>query len=220
MKKVIGIILSAVGSFILIVVIIFMISAVRSMNNGEPTFILGHALGIVPTDSMIGDNEDSLDVNDMYIIQRASIDEVEIGDVIIYKGTMSPNSDNQILIVHRIVDKTDEGFVTQGDNENEPDQPLYQDYITKDNIIGKFDYKITYLKPISALVQSNRSFIFLALIIVIAILLVTEIVDLMKTHQKDKNDKLEKAHQHELQTLKDQMKQDILQEIKNENKRE
>ncbi len=220
MKKTLTILLSIIGSLLLVVMIIVMISAVRSISQNEPTYIFNNALGIVPTDSMIGDHDDSLDVNDMYVMHRASIEDVEIGDVVVYRGVVSPENQTQILIVHRIVGQSDEGFITQGDNENEPDQPTHQDYITADNLVGVYSFKITFLKPVAQLVQSNRSFIFLALVVVIAILLVTEIVDIMKTYQKDKKEKLELLHQEELNMMKEKMKQDIIDEINQENNRE
>ncbi|MFA6801064.1 MAG: S26 family signal peptidase [Acholeplasmataceae bacterium] len=214
MKKIISITLSVIAGLLIIGVIGIMISATLSIKNNEPAYIFGYALGVVPTDSMIGDNEDSLDVNDMYIMKKATIEDVDIDDVIVYQGYTSSNE--EILIVHRIVGESSEGFITQGDNEDSTDQDGIQDYITSDNLVGKYVEKITFLKPISLLVQSNRSYVFLALVVVIFILLITEIFDLAKTYQKEKIKVLDEKQALELEAMKVSLKKEIEEEIKKE----
>ncbi len=212
MKKIIKMVASILGFITVILVIGIMISATLSIKNNQPVFIFGYALGVVPTDSMIGEEEDSLNVNDMYIMHKANIQDVTIGDVIVYQGKTADGLD--ILIVHRIVDQNDLGFITQGDNESQTDQSGIQAYITSDNLVGQYVEKITFLKPISLLVQSNRSYIFFALVIVITILLVSEIIDLMKTYQKEKQTDILKAHEKELEDLKLEMRKQIIEEEK------
>ena len=164
MKKIFKMILSMILALSIISVIVIMISATMSIKNNEPAYIFGYALGVVPTDSMVGDKPDSLDVNDMYLMRKTTIDKINIGDVVVYQGIAGNGA--EILIVHRVIDETSEGFMTQGDNETYADQEGIQSYITSENLVGKFQTKITFLKPISALVQSNRSVLFLALIAV------------------------------------------------------
>ncbi|QWB95561.1 S26 family signal peptidase [Mycoplasmatota bacterium] len=211
MKKTISIIMSIFAGLLIVFIIGSMVSATLSIKNGEPVYFFNYALGVVPTDSMVGDQEDSLDVNDMYLMKDVSIENIDIGDVIVYQGQTSNGS--KILIVHRVVDQVNEGFITQGDNESQTDQSGIQDYITADNLVGKFSMKITFLKPISALIQSSVSFIFLGLIVVIFALLVFEIKDIMKHVQEKQKQTLEEEHEKELLTLKEKMKQEILEEI-------
>ncbi len=212
MKKIFKIILSMVLALSIISVIVIMVSATMSIKNNEPAYIFGYALGVVPTDSMVGDNPDSLDVNDMYFMRKTTIDDISVGDVVVYQGVAGNGAD--ILIVHRVIDETSEGFVTQGDNEAYADQEGIQDYITSENLVGKYQTKITFLKPISALVQSNRSVIFLALIAVISILLITEIIEIIKSVNKNKQQQMQEAHDEELKALKESMKKEVLDELK------
>jgi hypothetical protein len=214
MKKFISIFMTILAVTLVVLVIATMITATIAIKNGEPVYVLKYALGVVPTDSMVGDQEDSLDVNDMYIMEKVGIDEIEINDVVVYQGVTS--SGQQILIVHRVVDETIDGFVTQGDNESQTDQSGIQDYITDDNLVGRYRMKITFLKPISQMIQSSRSFIFLGLIVVILALLVFEIKDIMKSLSEKQKDELEQNHEKDLEALKNQMKQEILEEIEKE----
>jgi len=220
MKKIISIVMSVIGGLFIVLVIAIMISAMRSINNNEPAFVFNYALGVVATPSMIGDEEDSLNVNDMYIMKRAVINDVTIGDVVIYQGTYDGID---IPIIHRIVGETSEGYITQGDNNDYTDQEDIgngntQDYVNSDNIIGKYVFKITFLKFLSTLAIGNRGYIFFALVIVISILLITEIIDLMKSYQNEKMKLLKETNEEELEELRAQMKKDILKEIENEQK--
>lgn len=211
MKKVLSIVSAIIAGLLVIGVIAMMISATISISRGQPVYMFNYALGVVPTDSMVGSNEDSLDVNDMYVMTSVGIDDIEIGDVIVYQGVTSNGQD--VLIVHRVVGEDANGFITQGDNETQTDQAGIQDYITDENLVGRYVFKITFLKPISSLIQSSRSLIFLILIIVILLILIFEIKDIIKMiGDKQKND-LELKKQEELNALKEEMKKDILKEI-------
>eukprot|EP01155_Anaeramoeba_flamelloides_P010246 Anaeramoba_flamelloidesa325147_25.p3 GENE.a325147_25~~a325147_25.p3 ORF type:complete len:141 (-),score=21.13 a325147_25:17-439(-) len=139
MKKTISIIMSIFAGLLIVLIIGSMVSATLSIKNGEPVYFFKYALGVVPTDSMVGTQEDSLDVNDMYIMKDVTIEDIEIGDVVVYQGQTSSGS--KILIVHRVVDEVTEGYITQGDNESQTDQSGIQDYITADNLVGKFSMK-------------------------------------------------------------------------------
>jgi len=211
MKKILTIVMSGLAGLLIIGVIAIMITASISIKNNEPVYIFKYALGVVPTDSMVGDQEDSLEINDMYIMKKTEINDIIEGDVIVYKGVTSNGAN--ILIVHRVVGETSDGFITQGDNELQTDQSGIQDYITDENLVGKYQFKITFLKPISSLIQSSRSFIFLGLIVLMLAILIFEIKDIVKQVNEKHKQALKVEQEETLNALKAEMKKEILEEI-------
>jgi signal peptidase I len=193
-----------------------MISGTIALRRNEPVYIFGKALAVVPTNSMVGSQEDSLDINDMVLIKKATIDEVELNDVIVFQGTN--NSGVPILVIHRVIGFDEEGLVTKGDNNASQDQPQYQDYVTEDNFEGIYQSKITFLKPIAGLMTSSKGLIFGGLAVVLTIMLISEIIHLVNTYQEDKQLALKEAHEKELKAIKEAKKKEILEEILKERK--
>lgn len=211
MKKTLTGIFSGLAILIFILSIGLMISGTIALRRNEPVFVFGRAVAVVPTDSMVGNEPDSLDVNDMVIIRKATIDEVEIGDVIVFQGVNG--SGNPILVIHRVVDIQDEGIITKGDNNSSIDQPSYQDYVSNDNFQGIFQTKITFLKPLSQMMSSSKSLIFGGLAVVLTIMLISEVIHLVRTYQDEKNEAIKKRHEEEIEALKEKQKQEIREEI-------
>ena len=105
-------------------------------------------------------------------------------DVIVFQGVNGSGA--PILVIHRVIGKTEEGLITQGDNNDEIDQPDYQDYVTEENFQGIFQSKITFLKPVAQLMTSSKSLIFGGLAIVLTIMLISELIHLVRTYQSEK----------------------------------
>lgn len=211
MKKTLTGIFTGLAILIFIASIFLMISGTIALRRNQPVYIFGSALAVVPTDSMVGTEEDSLDINDMVLIKKASIDEVKLNDVIVFQG--KNNSGAPILVIHRVIGFEAEGFVTKGDNNASQDQPQYQDYVTEDNFEGIYQSKITFLKPIAGLMTSSKGLIFGGLAVVLTIMLISEIIHLVNTYQEDKQLALQAAHEKELEALKEEKKKEILEEI-------
>jgi signal peptidase I len=214
MKKTLAGIFSGLAILIFILSIILMVSGTIALRRNEPVFIFGRALAVVPTDSMVGNQSDSLDVNDMVIVSKATVDDVKLNDVIVFQGV--DGSGSPILVIHRVVGFEDEGIVTKGDNNSSVDQPTYQAYVTEENFQGIFQTKITFLKPISQMMSSSRSLIFGGLAIVLTVMLISEVIHLVRTYQEEKNEALKKEHEAEIEALKEKQKQALLEEIKKE----
>jgi len=214
MKKTLTGIFSGLAILIFILSIALMVLGTMALRRNEPVFIFGRAIAVVPTDSMVGDEPDSLDVDDMVIVRKATIDEVNIGDVIVFQGVNG--SGNPILVIHRVIAIEDEGIVTKGDNNSSIDQPTYQDYVTEDNFQGIFHSKVTFLKPLAQMMNSSRSLIFGSLAIVLTIMLISEVIHLVKTYEEEKKIAAKEAHELEIEALKEEQKQKILEEIKKE----
>lgn len=216
MKKALTGVFTALAILIFISSIFLMISGTIALRKNEPVYIFGKALAVVPTNSMVGTREDSLDINDMVLIRKATIDEVNPDDVIVFQGTN--NSGAPILVIHRVIRVEAEGLVTKGDNNTAEDQPQYQEYVTEDNFEGIYQSKITFLKPIAGLMTSSKGLIFGGLAVVLTIMLISEVIHLVNTYQEDKQLALKEAHEKELVALKEEKKKEILEEILKERK--
>lgn len=218
MKNIGSKIITGFAITIFIMAIVIMISGTLAIKRNEPVFIFGYAIAVVPTESMVGDQPDSLDINDIVIIKKADISDVLVNQVIVYQGTAY--NDAQILIIHRVVGESEEGFITQGDNRNTnpyTDQTDdIQDYITADNLQGVFVNKITFLKPIANLMTDSKSMIFAVIVGILSIVLVTEIGHIMKTVHQSKKEEMAKKHQAFLDMMSIKDKGRLKEEIKKE----
>lgn len=78
----------------------------------------------VYSDSM----EPTLDVNDGYVVVSGA---VEQGDIAVFHS-----SERNEYVTHRVVDRTDAGFVTKGDNNDVTDQSTGHPYVQREDIVG------------------------------------------------------------------------------------
>ena len=177
------------------------------MRNNEPLYIFGYSFSIVPTDSMIGDEPDSLDVYDIAIIRDSSFDDIEIGDVIVFQSEIQGVD---VLVIHRVVGLHYEGgYETKGDNNASVDV----NPVTAENYQGSFNGKITFLKPLASLAANSRDLIFIGLSVILVVMVVTETMHIIKTVKHDKEEKLKKELDENLESLKALEKEKLYQEI-------
>ena len=84
---------------------------------------------VVTTDSMVP----TLSVGEIIIGISVELEEIQVGDIVAYRAD-EKNLWLQPVIVHRIIEVTDEGFIFQGDNNPEPDNAT----VTKEQILFRF----------------------------------------------------------------------------------
>jgi len=137
----------------------------------RPVSLLGDTLyEVVYTGSM----EPTIPVGSVVGIKKVNLESLSVGDVICFKLSQ-PTS-----ITHRIINITDDGFVTKGDANENPDQWI----VKKENVIGKIMFTIPYLGYLSRFVRTSVGFI-LFIITPATILLICEIRSLMKKVNKN-----------------------------------
>jgi signal peptidase len=78
-----------------------------------------------------GSMEPKYDPGDMVVIMKKNPSKLKVGDIITF--TMDGE-----IVTHRIIEITEEGFITQGDNNDVIDAEI----ITDENIIGKAIFSI------------------------------------------------------------------------------
>ena len=120
--KLLGRIISGLVTALLAVLLccnLYLIGA-RALNKASQPTIFGYSAAVVVSGSMSG----TIEVNDMVIFHRES--SYAPDDIVTYKSGGS-------LVTHRIVEETEEGFITKGDANNTPDR----EPVPMENIVGK-----------------------------------------------------------------------------------
>lgn len=115
-----GFLIIAIG--ILLVAFFLLMNAQR---NKDPVSVLGMQLYFVATGSM----EPTVETNGLVVVRNGGFDEVQLGDIVAFKSAAM----NGQAAIHRVVEVTDEGLITQGDNNENRDGG----YVTAENYTGK-----------------------------------------------------------------------------------
>jgi signal peptidase I len=92
----------------------------------------------------------TLEGGDLVVIQAVSMNDVHIGDIIVYSP---PCSDEGFSVIHRVVGGTPAGgFTTQGDNNPLPDQDsgIARTPIHQDCLVGKVVFVVPYVETLAS----------------------------------------------------------------------
>jgi len=203
LKKTLSIVFTSLAIFIFVLSIVVMVIGARAIRQNEPLFIGGYSFSIVPTDSMVGDNPDSLDPWDIAIIRKATFDEIEIGDVIVFQSEIN---NKPILVIHRVVGlHPDGGYETKGDHNTSVDM----NPVNETNFKAIYTAKITFLKPIAQLAAVQKNLIFGVLSVLLLGMVVSETIHIIKITKKSQEEKLKKEQE---ERIKEALYQEVLQE--------
>lgn len=69
---------------------------------------------------------------DIVVVKHKDKIDIKLNDIVTYKDS------DGVVITHRIIEETPQGYITKGDNNNTEDA----DILTKDNIIGEVKFSI------------------------------------------------------------------------------
>lgn len=166
----------------------------------EAKYLFGFRAYVITTDSM----KPTIKVGDIVIIQNVDESKININDVVTYRLTNESER-----ITHRILDRTEEIYITKGDNNRLEDK----DVIKYENIEGKVIYKIPALGKMFLKTESILYFVFLSLIILTAYLYNRRLIMKSKIRREKKKyaDRLKDAQ--EIMDKQNESKQiDILEE--------
>ncbi len=97
----------------------------------------------------------TLEGGDLVVIQNVPIDQIQVGDIIVYSGLCSTMGES---VVHRVTNITSTGLITKGDNNPQPDQYLHQiaaGPITQQCLEGKVVYVIPYVELLAYEIDAN-----------------------------------------------------------------
>lgn len=168
MRKALKITLDILAWLLIAVLALFLVYSVVCRVKGESVRLFGLQADVVQSGSM----EPTLYKYDLVFAKRVSENEIQEDDIVVYKR-------NGIKYVHRVVSCENGVYVTQGDANNIPDEP-----ITYANIEGKV---VKSWSKIGGVVQFFQS-IYGIIVIVAVIVAVACIKTLVKVLRKDKGD--------------------------------
>ncbi len=103
-------------SYIIIASILVML--ILSMIIKGKASIMGYRPFFIMSESM----EPVIMTHQMVLGKTVEAKDVDIGDIVAYRDAEIP-----IIIIHRVIDKTDEGFLLKGDNNPSPDKDTVSD---------------------------------------------------------------------------------------------
>lgn len=166
MHKTIFKILSSTIVFCMLVSIGFLLytSYQASKNPDQIPAIFGYKPFTVLSNSM----QPAFSAGDMVFVKEKPASDIAVNDVITFK------EGERKLITHRVVEKTERGFVTKGDSNNVKDSEI----VTSDNVVGTHVFTIPKAGYISKFVSSPWGITLLILVPLLGYLLL-EIYDLI-----------------------------------------
>jgi signal peptidase len=122
-----------------------------------------------------GSMEPAIPVGGIVVIKPVDPETLKIGDIICFTLT-EPTS-----ITHRIKNITDQGFITKGDANEDPDQWI----VKKENVIGKAILTIPFIGYIGYFVRTPTGFILL-IVMPASVIIIMEIRNIVKELRKQK----------------------------------
>ena len=93
-------------------VVLAITAVVLGKSSTTPPFVFGRAVLWVETGSM----EPEIKTKSFILVKRSDGSDVEVGDVITFVCTDEGSEVNGQLITHRVIEITEDGFITKGDN--------------------------------------------------------------------------------------------------------
>lgn len=110
-----GKVFGKVVDVLLILVIVCLVwYLITGITTGKPN-VFGYRIFYIPTESMAP----VISQGDFVIGVPVDYENVKVGDIVIYKSRS-----RGIMICHRVIEKREEGFVFQGDNNKEADEEI------------------------------------------------------------------------------------------------
>lgn len=149
-------------------------------DNPNEAFLLGYK----PVYVMTGSMEPTLKVNGLVIIKQIEYDDVQVDDIIMYEI-------DEKMITHRVIEITDEGIRTKGDNNNVKDAYILKPENIKGKAVAIWNWTAVIANKMSTARGRTQLIIFGALFICL-ILFIIGISIILKS--KNKQDITTDAH--------------------------
>jgi signal peptidase len=124
-----------------------------------------------------GSMEPAIPVGGIVVIKPVDPETLKTGDIICFKFTEDTS------VTHRIVNIADEGFVTKGDANEDPDQWV----VKKENVIGKVILTIPFIGYLGYFVRTPIGLILL-IVLPASVIIIIEIRSMIKKPGKQKQE--------------------------------
>jgi signal peptidase I len=135
----------------------------KTVSRGTVVYVVAFALLLswtffVQTDTRRVDGHSmlpTLEGGDLVVIQSLPIRDIKVGNIIVYGPPCSAGGES---VVHRVVNITDAGLITKGDNNPNTDQYLNEiavSPITQQCLEGKVVFVIPYVELLAYYIDAN-----------------------------------------------------------------
>lgn len=178
-KKIGDIIINIILILSFVVLGLAIVTAVKYKENPEDAYLFGYK----PVYVMTGSMEPTLREKGICIVQKTDYDSVDVDDIIMYQ------IDDKI-ITHRIIEKTEEGIRTKGDNNNVNDAYLLQEENVLAEVVCIFNFTATIVNDFQAGPIGFIKWIGYPIFIIVVIVVATKIIKrILKKEEKENADK-------------------------------
>ncbi len=127
--------LSKISNIVIPMLFIVLVLNIMTTKSDKIFEIIGYRSYTVLSGSM----EPEFYPGDMVITKHKSKTDIKVNDIVTYRDN------DGVIITHRIMEETPEGYITKGDNNNVEDA----DMLTEKNIIGEVKFSIPKLGYLS-----------------------------------------------------------------------
>lgn len=134
--------------FLALSIIVLLAAVIFVVTGSNDRFIFGYKPFIIATGSM----EPEYLTNSIVIIREDAYEDLKVGDVIAFKPELLGGAG----AMHRIVESTEEGLITKGDNNAFNDDG----YVTADNYIGRAIWHTNALAGYIGMLKEPKGVIF------------------------------------------------------------
>ena len=176
--KISDIIVDILLALALIVLGMSIFIAFKFKENPEDAYLFGYKPVYILTGSM----EPTLREKGICIVEKTTYDDVDVGDIVMY--TIEDKT-----ITHRIVEKTEEGIRTKGDNNNVKDAYLLQEDNIKAKVAFIMNFTATIINDLQSGPMGYVKWIGYPVFVIIVLVVLSKLIKkIIKSNNKDGKD--------------------------------
>ncbi|OGO79225.1 MAG: signal peptidase I [Clostridiales bacterium GWB2_37_7] len=181
MRKILSLLFNVSVSFIILVSLLYIMSAAQTRNN--PAHIPS-VLGFTPLTVVSGSMSPGIETGDMVVIKKGNKN-IKPGDIVTYRL-------EDVLVTHRVKDifdtNTAEVFITKGDANGIPDYKT----VERSQILGKYMFKI----PMGGYIKAGLRGLT-GILIIVGLILIGVMIEVFN-YTLVRLDKVEKIIKHQV----------------------
>ena len=206
--KISDIIVDILLALALIVLGMSIFIAFKFKENPEDAYLFGYKPVYILTGSM----EPTLREKGICIVQKTTYDDVDVDDIVMY--TIEDKT-----ITHRIVEKTEEGIRTKGDNNNVRDAYLLQEDNIKAKVVFIMNFTATIINDLQSGPMGYVKWIGYPVFVIIVLVVLSKLIKkIIKSNNKDEKD--DDENHNTLDAESETKKEDVISDSSSENTEE
>ena len=165
----------SLNTFLALAIILLLATLVMTLFfNREDTFLFGFKPYVIDSGSM----EPEFMKNSVVIVKQVAYDSVQVGDVIAFKARQIGNRP----AFHRVIEITDDGFTTKGDNVPIKDGQIVDEI----SFLGKKVWSTNVTASVIPLLSTPRGIIYIVVFPILVIILLVILIKVIRNVWKNK----------------------------------